>query len=67
MSATSNNGTSAAAAEGDGPVKSTKQLMKEAEKAAKLQKLQEKLDKKATTAKASSIKGKPEVRISRHK
>lgn len=61
-----NNGTSAETAEDGGPVKSAKQLKKEAEKAAKLQKLQGKLDKKAATAAVSSTKEKPEVCIGVH-
>ena len=40
-------GSNDAAATGEAPVKSAKQLEKEAKKAAKLAKLQEKLDKKA--------------------
>lgn len=58
-----NNGTSETVTEDGGPVKSAKQLKKEAEKAAKLLKLQEKLDKKAATAAASATKEKPEVSI----
>lgn len=45
---------------GDAPVKSEKQLEKEAKKAAKLQKLQQKIDKK-TAAPPSSAKEKVEV------
>lgn len=43
----STDATATAAAAGEEPVKSAKQLEKEAKKAAKLAKLQEKLDKKA--------------------
>ena len=47
--------------ESSGPVKSEKQLKKEAEKAAKLKKLQEKLDKKNTQQ--ATVKPKVEVRL----
>lgn len=40
----------------DGKPKTAKQLEKEAKKAAKLQKLQEKLDKKATVTASSKVK-----------
>lgn len=45
----SETGSNDVAATGEAPVKTAKQLEKEAKKAAKLAKLQEKLDKKAAT------------------
>lgn len=48
-------------ADGDEKPKTAKQLEKEAKKAAKLQKLQEKLDKQATAA--QNVKEKVEVHI----
>lgn len=48
-------------AAGAEPVKSEKQLKKEAEKAAKLAKLQEKLNKKAQQQEQSAAKPKVEV------
>ncbi|XP_065085504.1 valine--tRNA ligase [Ochlerotatus camptorhynchus] len=57
------NGTAAAALAEEAPVKTEKQLKKEAEKAAKLAKLQEKMNKKHQQAEQAAVKPKVEKKV----